>query len=118
MTRTHLQENWKDSALRPPGLEEYGSAAAGNGSYNAFLRAPNPQQNFRKLLRGREKWRMIRVDGKRLLAWRILLHLSLKSETYRAIARTLDVISRDSAPVFRRRFYWRSKWRAGLGDEA
>ncbi len=58
---------------------------------------------------------MIRVNGKRLPAWRRLLHAPLQLERYGAVTRAFNVIARDSAPALWRRFYWRSKRRARLG---
>jgi len=61
---------------------------------------------------------MIGVDGKRLPAWRMLLHLPLQLERYSAVAVALNVIPRSSTPALCRCTDWRSKRRARLGNEA
>src|ERR1700693_2639846 len=61
---------------------------------------------------------MIRIDGKRLTAWRMLLHLTLQLERYSAVALALDVIARDSAPALCRCLHWRPRRRHGLSNKA
>src|SRR5580658_1751066 len=61
---------------------------------------------------------MIGVDGERLPAWRMLLHLPLQLERYSAIAVALNVIPRSSTPALCRCLDRCSKRRTRLGNEA
>jgi hypothetical protein len=61
---------------------------------------------------------MIRGDGKRLPAGRMLLHLTLPPEGYSAVALALNVIARDSTSALCRGFDWCPRRRHGLGDKA
>jgi hypothetical protein len=116
------QQQGQETSTPPAQLVEKLSirtqSAGTNGTSSSLLHACNPRKNIRKLFWRGEERRMIGVDGKCLLAWRMLLHLPLQLKRNSAVALALNVIARGSTPALYRRFDWRSKRRAGLGNKA